>query len=116
MASRAELVNEALEASVPLQYPEDVVESMRLGPYLNSLHRLYAYQGCYTSPYRYATQLRKPLYFLLISLLQTGCHDVLPSLQRKARASAAATLDCKLIIGPLPALRPLRYTLAANTS
>lgn len=29
MASRAELVNEALEASVPLQYPEDVVESMR---------------------------------------------------------------------------------------
>ena len=31
MASRAELVNEALEASVPLQYPEDVVESMRSG-------------------------------------------------------------------------------------
>lgn len=29
MANRAELVNEALEASVPLQYPEDVVESMR---------------------------------------------------------------------------------------
>lgn len=29
MADRAELVNEALDASVPLQYPEDVVESMR---------------------------------------------------------------------------------------
>ena len=29
MAGRAELVNEALEVSVPLQYPEAVVESMR---------------------------------------------------------------------------------------
>ena len=33
MAGRADLVNEALEASVPLQYPEDVVESMRSGFY-----------------------------------------------------------------------------------
>ncbi len=31
MTDRAELVNGALDAAVPLQYPEDVVESMRWG-------------------------------------------------------------------------------------
>lgn len=119
MASRAELVNEALEASVPLQYPEDVVESMRSDLTFKSLHCLCnayhglcnAYHGCCSSPHRFTTRLRKPLQFVLIFFLQKFCHDVIPLLQRKALSQLQQVLNAILSFGSLPGLQPLWYTL-----
>ena len=81
MASRAELVNGALEAAVPLQYPEDVVEAMRY----DHRSRMQLYSAT-ESTHRHFT-------FLLSDWPSTSAH---PTARCKAQQSAVHVVGCYL--------------------